>query len=1451
MRFPITPLPCALQAALLALGLLAGPGLAQRPGNGEPFAKLSGESVRAATHLAEAQKKAEQGEWADAIDGYQRSVDEFGDDLVPIAEARGPRRFASVRLLVTQRLAAMPAAGLRIYRARVDEQARKWFAQGEADHDPAPLRRVLDEAFCSRWGDRAIDLLGDLAFERGQFDEAERYWLMLTGWPSEADHKPEGRMVFPDSQVDPALVRAKLVLSAIYRNDLATARAELKAFAGLYPKAAGPFAGRTGTYTATLQDLLPAPGATVEPPGDDLTWPTFAGSLTRNRVMPRPPRFRWLEESWRVRLDGQVGKPEADAPAPVPTPTRTAQLLAFYPVIVGDHVLVADNRSVMDFDLLSGRFRQRCDLQFDFKVRGDEFNDFKLPVPRPVRFTLTAAPGRVYGCLHTSPQRQRDDSKLEAEGSMYLTASDLGAGRDGALTPRWWKAASREPGDAYFEGSPVVHENSVLVVWTQMARPKAATSIRCYNADTGALRWSQPVCETDLSLTEGEPLQRHTLLTLAGPYVVYSTDAGLIVALDPNTGKRAWAHRYARRARTGEPVSRDLTPPVYAGGRVYVAPTDGDRLLCLDSTSGRLLWESKPLDVVQVLGVAHNRVIFTTGSFPRGIRALDATTGADLRDWMQPDDGSSELPTFGRGLLAGDNVYWPTLHGLRVLRQEDGQPVELDRIPAANVPGGNLALGNGCLIIATERELIGYVAPARVMEKRRKEAGPGAALPLYRLGLAQADAGLELEALKTLRQAARAADTADVREQVRRAQFAVVSQWLDRPSAQVPGDLLTTAGADQWPVAWEAEIRARLARLTETAGSPRDALAAWQTLLTEDRLRNETIRDAQGLRQPAGLLAARRQQAIIRANGAEVYSMIEAQAKQSRAAFKDDVAVERMTAIYPNSATTKTLLAKQPAEAARWSLTMNADGEERATALVRLARDYEAAHAWSAARCTWQRLASECGERSVSALAPDEPARQWVARRLLAPEYAEPPLPALTLPLGRRWEMVLDADRDPAEGYRQTLLPLEAADEGDCFFTIDGPGTVSCREVASGKTRWDDRPADRPTWLARHGNTVVIGGSLGISRVRLADGKPLWRWSEALLPTERVRSAERRFTSFHLAGCRVLALEGSRRLIALDVETGETLWERWAPGGHILAAVGGRYGPAFWASGDRVLLQTGAGWELLDAADGHVLRSGPGDPRPWRHPPLLLDDNHLCFAPAPGQLHCLAPRTGKDVWSIKLDHVTTLTGEYPQLQGRGDTLLVLVPRSAADELCRLDPATGRTLWSREPPLGRRSRSLSLVRAAVDATSVYLAADQQLMAVSLADGKTRWRQTTAKAPGPWQVVRTRDGVLAYPVSSALEWSATAIAAHQMPINVVSVFPTQAILPFPPALALLTEWAQQARSPSVLPLVIADPKDGVVQQRQQFASRGPQSGIVLTGGGAVVVMEGAAWWLSGMK
>ncbi len=119
---------------------------------------------------------------------------------------------------------------------------------------------------------------------------------------------------------------------------------------------------------------------------------------------------------------------------------------------------------------------------------------------------------------------------------------------------------------------------------------------------------------------------------------------------------------------------RDLTPCLYDRGRLIVAPADSDSILAYDAATGLLLWETGlAKDVVHLLGVGGD-ALWASGE---KLWHINVATGKVSYPWP-------EGPTpkgFGRGVLAGGKVYWPTVREIHVFDQRSGQehaPIQLE-----------------------------------------------------------------------------------------------------------------------------------------------------------------------------------------------------------------------------------------------------------------------------------------------------------------------------------------------------------------------------------------------------------------------------------------------------------------------------------------------------------------------------------------------------------------------------------------------------------------------------------------------------------------------------------------------------------------------------------------------------------------------------------------------------
>ncbi len=374
-----------------------------------------------------------------------------------------------------------------------------------------------------------------------------------------------------------------------------------------------------------------------------------------------------------------------------------------------------------------------------------------------LRYTLTVSGDRLFARLgaqtikdvRAGPPRRGFRGMPEANTESILVCLGLKPGKDG--NRRRWMVRAVEPGrPALFEGAPVVADGRVFIAVTRFEGDRVLTAIHCYPADPEDTApqplWRTEICETREMLPAGalggaglQLRNRHHLLTVAGSRVVYCSHSGAIVALDGRTGSRVWAVRYPHRdlrEPEDDPGLRDLAPCLYANGLIYAAPTDSESLLCLDPATGATVWQRDRLDVVHLLGVGQAKLIFTTWHNPRegklytgGLRAVGALDGSDRTGWSLPDDGGGLAP-FGRGLLVGDLVLWPTARkpfGVFAVRQSDGRqpdnPSLLHRLPS-----GNLVYANGCLLVTDQQTMYAFVPPEMLAEEEPKRLGKNGAI---------------------------------------------------------------------------------------------------------------------------------------------------------------------------------------------------------------------------------------------------------------------------------------------------------------------------------------------------------------------------------------------------------------------------------------------------------------------------------------------------------------------------------------------------------------------------------------------------------------------------------------------------------------------------------------------------------------------------------------------------
>ena len=140
---------------------------------------VRGNLERAKAYLAARQ-------WSAAVETYRQVMENSGRMLIGVTQ----QRFISVRDYCHLQLAAAPREALELYRRRVDPLARQWYEEGIAAHDRQPLLNVVEQAFASRWGDRALSALGEMALESGDYAAARWFWERIIPAPACGGREP-------------------------------------------------------------------------------------------------------------------------------------------------------------------------------------------------------------------------------------------------------------------------------------------------------------------------------------------------------------------------------------------------------------------------------------------------------------------------------------------------------------------------------------------------------------------------------------------------------------------------------------------------------------------------------------------------------------------------------------------------------------------------------------------------------------------------------------------------------------------------------------------------------------------------------------------------------------------------------------------------------------------------------------------------------------------------------------------------------------------------------------------------------------------------------------------------------------------------------------------------------------------------------------------------------------
>ena len=662
--------------------------------------------------LATAQDHIAEKQWVQAIPVLQQLIESRGDAIAAVE----PGRYWNVADYCQLLISNFPPEALATYRERVDPQVRETFEAGRTQLDEQLLRRVINVGLLSSSGDDALWWLGELAFEQGRYVQARSYWELLlpeVARPGAADSVSD-LLTYPDSDFDPAEVRARLILCSVFEGDFVRADRERTAFQKLHAEAEGELGGKRGRLGSLLDELRQQASqwSFDRPTSQDV--PTFGGDKTRALLAAEnvePLAVRW---SATLPVNRFVDERQAFG-------LQDLAKLTCFPVVWNGIVFVSSSDAVHAFDLQTGQAKwptetQRDGLIFSNVAEAPAELDGKSLIGSAIS-TLTVEGGRLFARLGAPLTRK---ARTQRKAFSQIVGLDVGQ-RQGELffdvTSNVLDAdeTSSEATSWTFEGTPVV-EGTRLFVSARRSVPEDEIHVVCFDTESSQIVWRRRVCSTLRNAAENVSLMGQRLLTLADGRVFIETGTGAIAALEAETGKLLWVATYESN-QADEEIGEfggfgpdTLTPCVLHAGVLFAAPPDSNSVFALEAATGRVLWQQRLTDRVRsLLGVTDQKLVVSG----RQLWALDVRTGKP--SWPQQKIGAIDPQgtSFGRGVLTKDSVYWSLRDEIWRVDVRTGAVVNRFAIQAATGErGGNLLISSGLLLIAQTDRLVAFGAQA-------------------------------------------------------------------------------------------------------------------------------------------------------------------------------------------------------------------------------------------------------------------------------------------------------------------------------------------------------------------------------------------------------------------------------------------------------------------------------------------------------------------------------------------------------------------------------------------------------------------------------------------------------------------------------------------------------------------------------------------------------------------
>lgn len=321
----------------------------------------------------------------------------------------------------------------------------------------------------------------------------------------------------------------------------------------------------------------------------------------------------------------------------------------------------------------------------------------------------------------------RTPNVMAPSASNTLLARDLST--QGKLA---WEAGGEtgedEPAlaEVYFLGAPLVLRDELFVI----GQAKGEISLYVLDAKTGKLAWTQPLVTVEMPVSLDSYRRLHGASpSFADGVLVCPTAAGAVVAVDLASRSLLWGYQYPRNQMTDaygrrrhSEVANPFTKSCWAdstalidGGRVLITPADSDQLHCLNLVDGQPVWKPVARGDSRYLACVHHDVALLVGRSE--VRGLKLSDGQPAWEPQKLAAGSPAVPS-GRGFYCNGEYFLPLSNAeIVTVSVADGVISSRVKLRGGHVPG-NLVAHQGNVVSLNQASLDCYFQ----VEERRQWA---------------------------------------------------------------------------------------------------------------------------------------------------------------------------------------------------------------------------------------------------------------------------------------------------------------------------------------------------------------------------------------------------------------------------------------------------------------------------------------------------------------------------------------------------------------------------------------------------------------------------------------------------------------------------------------------------------------------------------------------------------